>query len=68
MNYKKLEELTKEKALPITAENDDRERIIIEKCNNGDLNYYQLSTFQNNDWIRINRYYEDGSYDETYEK
>lgn len=68
MNYQKLEEMTKGKTLPLMAENEDKERVIIEKCNNGELEYYQLYTFQNNDWVRINRYYEDGSIDETYER
>jgi len=68
MNYQKLEEMTKEKTLPLTAENEGGERVIIEKGHNGDLEYYRLSTFQNNDWVRINCYYEDGSIDETYER
>ena len=68
MNYQKLEEITKGKTLPLTAENEDKERVIIEKLHNGDMEYYQLSTFQGNGWVRINRYYEDGSIDETYEK
>ena len=68
MNYKTLEELTTGKTLPLTGENEEKERVIIEKGHNGNLEYYQLSTFQNNDWIRINRYYEDGSIDETYER
>lgn len=68
MNYQKLEEMTKGKTLPLMAENEDGERVIIEKGNNGDLEYYQLSTFQSNDWVRINRYYIDGSIDETYDR
>lgn len=68
MTYQKLEEMTKEKTLPLMAENESKERVIIEKLHNGDMKYYQLSTFQNNDWVRINRYYEDGSIDETYER
>ena len=68
MNYQKLEEITKGKTLPLTAENESKERVIIEKLHNGDMKYYQLSTFQNNDWVRVNRYYEVGSFDETYEK
>lgn len=68
MNYQKLEEITKGKTLPLNAENEDKERVIIEKLYNGDMKYYQLSTFQSNDWVRINRYYEDGSIDTTYEK
>ena len=68
MNYQKLEELTKGKTLPLTTENENGELIIIEKGHNGDLEYFQLSTFQSNDWVRINRYYEDGSIDETYER
>lgn len=68
MNYQKLEEMTKGKTLPLMAENEDGERVIIEKGNNGELEYYQLSTFQSNDWVRINRYYIDGSIDETYDR
>lgn len=68
MDYQKLEEITKGKTLPLNAENEDKERVVIEKLRNGDMKYYQLSTFQNNDWVRVNRYYEDGSFDETYEK
>ena len=68
MNYQKLEEITKGKMLPINAENENKERVIIEKFYNGYMKYYQLFTFQSNDWVRINRYYEDGSFDETYEK
>ena len=68
MTYQELKEMTKGKTLPLTAENEDGERVIIEKGHNGDLEYYQLSTFQSNDWVRINRYYEDGSIDETYER
>ena len=68
MNYQKLEEMTKGKTLPLMAENENGECVMLEKGHNGNLKYYQLSTFQNNDWIRINRYYEDGSIDETYEK
>lgn len=68
MDYKKLEEITEGKTLPLNAENEDKERVVIEKLHNGDMKYYQLSTFQNNDWVRVNRYYEDGSFDETYEK
>ena len=68
MNYKTLEALTTGKNLPLTGENEEKETVIIEKGHNGNLKYYQLSTFQNNDWIRINRYYEDGSIDESYKR
>lgn len=68
MNYQKLEDMTKGKTFPIMVKNEKGERVIVEKGHNGDLEYYQLSTFQNNDWVRINCYYEDGSIDETYEK
>ena len=68
MNYQKLEEITKGKTLPLVAENEEKERIVVEKLHNGDMKYYQLSTFQSNDWVRINRHYEDGSFDETYER
>ena len=68
MNYQKLAEIIKGETIPLTAENGDKERVIIEKLHNGDMEYYQLSTFQCNGWVRINRYYEDGSFDETYER
>ena len=68
MNYQELEEITKGKTLPLNAENENKERVVIEKLYNGDMKYYQLSTFQSNDWVRINCYYEDGSIDVTYEK
>ena len=68
MNFRKLDEMTKGKKLPFTAENENGERVIIEKGYNGDLKYYRLATFQNNDWIKINCYYEDGSIDETYKR
>ena len=68
MNYQKLEDVLRGKTLPLMAENESGERVIVEKGHNGDLEYYQLSTFQSNDWIRINCYYEDGSIDETYER
>ena len=68
MDYQKLEEMTKGKTLPLNAENECGESVIIERGHNGDLAYYKLSTFQSNDWVRINCYYEDGSIDETYER
>lgn len=68
MNYQKLEEMIKGKILPLTAKNEEGERVIIEKGHNGEEEYYKLSTFQSNDWVRINRYYKDGSIDETYER
>ncbi len=68
MNYQEIEEKTKGKTLPFVAENEDKERVVIEKRNSGGRSYYKLSTFQSNDWVRINRYYEDGSFDETYER
>ena len=40
MNYQKLEEITKGKTLPLTAENEDKERVVIEKIHNGDMKYY----------------------------
>lgn len=68
MNYQKLEEMTKGKTLPLVAENEFNERVIIEKRNNGELEYYKVSTLQSNNWVRVNCYYKDGSTDETYKK
>lgn len=68
MTYQELAEMTKDKTFPLTGENDANERVIVTKGHNGDLGYYKVSTFQKNDWIRVNCYYEDGTVDETYEK
>lgn len=69
MNYEKLKEITQDKTFPLTAENENGETIIIEK-DKTETNepYFVLTTIQENNWCRINEYYEDGTVTETFEK
>lgn len=55
-------------SLPISGENESGETVIISQEPFEDTVCYRLDTYQNNDWIRINRYYPDGTVDETYER
>jgi len=68
MDYKQLMEITQGKNFPCVGENDEKERVVIEKIDSNERNYFKVSAFQSNGWTRTNIYYEDGSCDETYEK
>lgn len=68
ITYKNLERFCQDSTLPATAVNDKGENVIIstEPCTEGKC--YRLDTYQNNNWIRINRYYQNGDVDETYDR
>ena len=66
INYSNLARFTEGADLPATAVNDKGENVIV-TTESSDLGIcYRLDTYQNNGWIRINRYYKDGSWDEEY--
>ena len=54
--------------LPVMGTNDNDEVIIISKGSVDGNKYYEIQTAQNNGWVRINCYYEDGQADETFER
>ena len=62
VDYEYLNKLTEGKKFPISGTNADGTDIIIERGSD----YYKVSTIQDNDWIRINYYHEDGTIEETY--
>jgi hypothetical protein len=64
MTYSEIDRLVAGRRLPLSAETDTGEWVIIE----GGDDYYQLTTVQNNGWCRINEFYEDGTITETYER
>lgn len=68
--YEKIKGIISSKGLnpPLSAENEDGEYTIIEEGKDGCGHFYQITTAQNNDWCRVNRYYEDGTTTETFEK
>lgn len=51
----------------VAGTNENGERVIIEHYDE-DEPYFKVTTFQNNDWIRINYFYKDGSTEEIYER
>nr|WP_325301863.1 hypothetical protein [uncultured Dysosmobacter sp.] len=68
MTYKEIKRLMEGRSLPVLAKNQDEEPVIIEEGRSEAGHFYRLTTAQNNNWCRINVYYEDGSTDEIYQK
>ena len=66
--YQHLAKLTKGKELPMVASSATNENVVIERGNDGEQNFFKVTTTQSNGWHRINTYYADGSSDETYER
>ena len=66
ISYANLARFTEGADLPATAVNDKGENVIVttEPSDMGMCD--RRDTYQNNGYVRINRYYEDGSWDETY--
>lgn len=68
MTYKKLSEYYRNFNFPVFATNEDGEFIIIKRGEVDNLEFYQTETHQNNNWIRVNTYWEDGTVEETYKR
>lgn len=66
INYANLAIFAKGAELPATAVNDKGENVIVTTEPNDLGMCYRLDTYQNNGWVRINRYYKDGAWDEEY--
>lgn len=67
--YQQLTRLTAGKDLPMVATSSiTNENVVIERGNDGEQDFFKLTTTQRNGWHRVNTYYADGSADETYEK
>ena len=60
--------LREQSDFPLSGVNEDSEFMIIRRGCDDNGNFYQSSTFQSNGWERINTYYEDGTYCESYKK
>ena len=54
--------------LPLSADNEDEELVILEAGKDEHDEYYETTTVQHNDWCRVNRYYKDGTSTEVYER
>jgi len=71
MTFKDYEEITKEFAdedFPLAGENENGEHLFIFKGEEDGVRFFKVTTFQHNDWIRTNYYYEGGRVEELYEK
>jgi len=68
MDFKELQKITEGRQLPCGGTNEAGEPVVIEAGVNDGVRYFCTTVAQNNNWCRINYYYEDGSYDETYKR
>lgn len=69
MDYKTLDALLKDHTFPIVATNEDDEYVVVAWGIDKEMGaYYKLTVAQKNGWCRINTYYEDGTYEEEYER
>lgn len=68
MTYYDYLDLTKDiYGFPVAGTNEYGENVMIEHYD-GDEPYFKVTTFQSNEWIRINYFYKGGNVDEIYER
>ena len=68
MTYYEYLNLTKEyEEFPVVGTNEYGENVMIERYD-GSEPCFKVTTFQSNDWVRINFVYQDGTVDEFYER
>lgn len=68
MSYKKIAALVAGKNLPVAGRNEHGEAVTIERGLSHGRRFFQVTTAQNNNWCRINTYYENGDSEETYRR
>lgn len=68
MMFEYIKDLVQGKELPWMGQNEDGEFVIIECGACESCICFKVTTVQDNDWLRINHYYEDGTVEETYRK
>ena len=68
MTYEQIKDLVNGKSLPISAENENGENVIISEGKTSNMHFYETQTAQKNDCVRINTYYQNGVTEETFEK
>lgn len=66
IDYAHIDYMTREKEFPVFGKNEHNENIIIDKGIRSGKRLYMITTSQNNGWIRLNTFFEDGSTEETY--
>lgn len=70
MTYAELKKLTSGKEMPLSAENEEGENVIIVGGYSEDaqMYFYEVRTYQHNHWTRINIFWEDGTIEELFDK
>lgn len=69
MNYEYIKKITEGHTFPLSGTSDKGEPIIVEEGRTEDgEHYYRVEIAQDNDWIRVEEYYSDGTVTESYEK
>ena len=69
MTYKEIEMAVNSRDLPLVGVNEDGERIVVGTgCTEDGEQYYWITTYQKNGWVRTNNYYEDGTVEELYSR
>ena len=68
MTYAEIKKLYGDAVIPYFGMHIGGEKFLVSHEENDNGKYYKFKTFQHNGWIRINIYYENGDYEELYEK
>lgn len=67
--YSTLKKKNEEYGFPVTGENEDGETLVFMAITSDDGELlFRVTTFQHNNWARVNIYWPDGTVEETYEK
>lgn len=65
--YDYFDALSEVKNFPVVGTNEWGENVIIEHCD-GEDPCFKITTFQNNDWVRVVYVYKSGNFEEIYER
>lgn len=66
--FEQLKQETQGYSFPLYGENEDGESQTITVGTDKEMGqFFRVTTYQSNDWIRVNIYYEDGTTEELFE-
>lgn len=66
--YEEIKVQVKDCTLPTIGENENGEMVVVSAGKDDEGMYFKLTTMQENDWCRVEYFYETGIVTETYEK
>lgn len=69
MTYKLLEQMTNGLSLPVAGVTEANEPVIVARGMTEDhRKFFRITVAQDNDWLKVVTFWEDGTAEETYEK